>query len=379
METITAKNFNQAYPELIERAMAVGQEVPSRLGPTFELHPAVIEVAEPREHLVTSIGRPVNVAFALAEVIWILTGSREVAMLEAYNSRISQYSDDGNQFNAAYGYRLRKSHGHDQLDDVIKVLRADRGSRQAMLTMWHPDDRGFVPMPSHNGGVGDVLDEPNVTADRACNVMAHPMIRRAEQSVDALDWLQVVRSNDAVWGVPYNWMQWSHIQEYIAHNVGVPVGKYVHVADSMHVYKYHWDEAKLIQPFSLYEALGGYTHTPMGPMTEYNLKQLKLAELWCRQVPLNRIEDETMALAAVLGHSVGPYWHAILYILLAHRYYREGLDHTCYSVLLECPDPVYRYAAMSFYYKMRWSKQETSWNAIIRSQCDPRATDYVLS
>jgi len=61
------------------------------------------------------------------------------------------------------------------------------------------------------------------------------MIRRGK-----LEWLQVMRSNDAVWGLPYNFIQFTSLQEILAGWLGVPIGSYNHVSDSLHVYERHW-------------------------------------------------------------------------------------------------------------------------------------------
>ena len=55
-----------------------------------------------------------------------------------------------------------------------------------------------------------------------------------------LEWLQVMRSNDLIWGTPYNFVQFTSIQEIVAGWLGVEVGNYVHVSDSLHVYQRHW-------------------------------------------------------------------------------------------------------------------------------------------
>jgi thymidylate synthase len=57
-----------------------------------------------------------------------------------------------------------------------------------------------------------------------------------------LEWLQVMRSNDLIWGTPINFVQFTYLQEIMAGWLGVNVGSYVHVSDSLHVYQRHWDE-----------------------------------------------------------------------------------------------------------------------------------------
>jgi len=51
-----------------------------------------------------------------------------------------------------------------------------------------------------------------------------------------LEWTQVMRSNDLVLGLPYNIVQFTSIQEILASWLGVEVGTYNHISDSLHIY-----------------------------------------------------------------------------------------------------------------------------------------------
>lgn len=337
MKTFTGYGANDVYAEMVDAVM-LGDVVPSRNGETREVHPAIVQLSNPRRRLVTASGRPVNVTFALSEVLWILLGRKDVEMLRAYNSRIGQWSDDGQSFNAPYGYRMRHAFGFDQLLDVIKTLKADPDSRQAIINVWNPsNDRGWK------------MEEKHVTADRACNVMAHAMIRGGK-----LDWLQIVRSNDLLWGVPYNWMQWTHVQEYVANQVGVPLGKYIHVADSLHVYDYHWDEAQQIEEFDLYNYLGD--HEPMGVLNGPALTVIGSLEDSVRKTdPVDAIAYLSRALHE-RSDSIPLYWQQVLYQFLAHALYKKDRDETALEILMTECDPVYAMAQIRFYLAHRWHK-----------------------
>lgn len=51
-----------------------------------------------------------------------------------------------------------------------------------------------------------------------------------------------MRSNDMIWGVPYNIFQWTCVQEIMAGWLNLDVGSYNHISDSLHVYRRHWQE-----------------------------------------------------------------------------------------------------------------------------------------
>jgi thymidylate synthase len=191
----------------------------SRGGETRELLHVVISVADPRQRWVVSRFPAMNPAYALVETFWILAGRRDSSLPIAWNPALPRFAGDAEKFHGAYGFRLRHHFGIDQLDRVHRVLEANPSSRQAVLQIWDaasdlPDFRGMPADP-----------------DIPCNVIAIPKLRNSR-----LEWLQVMRSNDAFRGFPYNIVQFTTIQETIAGWLGVEMGGYTHVSDSFHAY-----------------------------------------------------------------------------------------------------------------------------------------------
>jgi thymidylate synthase len=56
-----------------------------------------------------------------------------------------------------------------------------------------------------------------------------------------LEWSQIMRSNDVFKGLPYNFVQFTSLQEVLAGWVGVEPGTYTHFSDSLHVYEQDMD------------------------------------------------------------------------------------------------------------------------------------------
>jgi thymidylate synthase len=77
----TADHVWQQLAEAFRRSDGVHAQ-PSRGGPTREILHTAISFADPRQRWVVSREPPLNVAFALAEVVWIMTGRRDLAFLE---------------------------------------------------------------------------------------------------------------------------------------------------------------------------------------------------------------------------------------------------------------------------------------------------------
>lgn len=211
---------------------------------TLELLHASLTIADPRQRVV--FARPINPAFALAEVIWILAGSNDLNFIKFWNPIMAKFSADGATLSGAYGYRLggnsmgefdsilpHTGNGYfmpaqfytNQLVNAYYALKNVPHSRQVVLQIW--DVKQDFP----------VDDGKPRNPDIPCNLMSHLLVREGK-----LHWLQIMRSNDLMWGTPYNFIQWTSLQEVVAGWLGLEVGQYTHVASSLHVYQEQWPE-----------------------------------------------------------------------------------------------------------------------------------------
>src|SRR6267142_6836672 len=109
---------------------------PSRAGLTHEIVQGAITVTDPRQRWVISRRPAINPAFALAEIVWIVRGRNDSAFLTYFNNELPRYAGTGPTFHGAYGYRLRRHLGLDQLDRAFLALRAKPYSRQVVLQIW---------------------------------------------------------------------------------------------------------------------------------------------------------------------------------------------------------------------------------------------------
>lgn len=329
----TAHNVNDYYAEICMALMVAGTETSPRGKLTRELHPTTVLLHEPRERIVTSYGRTLNLPFALAEAIQIITGQNDAQALAFYNSKIIEIQGEApgvTRFNAAYGERLRKFETAtgtvDQLEHVIQTLKHDPDSRQASVVLSHPLHDNWEM----------------VTRDRACNVYAHAMIRDGK-----LDWMQVIRSNDAVWGIPYNLVQWSHVQEWVAASLGVQMGHLFIVQDSFHVYEDKYDDIEEVRQFDLYQFLD----KPLSPMiaSETVSDALMKAE---REIRMGANYDDFKSLERVMG----PYWCDVIATLYAYRLFKQKHDLMALTSLPENPE--LRLPMVRNFCQWRWNKDE---------------------
>ena len=192
----------------------------SRAGPTREALRATFVIADPRQRWVASRTPPISPALAIAEVAWILAGDDRLSYLLPWNADHAKFVGDAPHVHGAYGARLRRARGVDQILGAAAALRANPESRQVVLQIYDP----AIDLPSPDGA-------PR-SPDVPCNVTALLKVRDGR-----LEWTQVLRSNDLHLGVPYNLVQFTTLQEVVAGLVGVEVGAYAHYADSLHVYE----------------------------------------------------------------------------------------------------------------------------------------------
>src|SRR5206468_2212365 len=70
--------------------------------------------------------------------------------------------------------------------------------------------------------------------DAACATSLQFLLRDG-----VLDAVLTMRSNDAVWGMPYDIFLFTFLQELMALELGVGLGAYHHFASSLHIYERH--------------------------------------------------------------------------------------------------------------------------------------------
>ncbi len=195
-----------------------------RSGRTAEFRSALLVLEDPRQRWVVR-RTPMNPAAALTEVVWIVCGRRDACFVNFWNPALPRFAGTGDRYYGAYGYRLRRAYGFDQLVATAEALLANPNSRQVCMSIWNPT----TDMPR-------VMGAPR-SRDVPCNVFSMVKVRDGR-----LHWTQVMRSNDLWLGLPLNLVQFTSLQEIVAGWIGCDVGDYHHLADSLHVYENKWTE-----------------------------------------------------------------------------------------------------------------------------------------
>lgn len=217
----SGKSADETWLQVVE-ALRIGtgvREQSSRGGLTKEILHATIAVENPCARWVISRLPAINPAYAFAELIWTLNGREDSAFLTYFNSKLPELAGDGPTFHGAYGKRLRQHLGLDQFERAYKALLHCPDSRQVVLQIWD----GKIDLPGDDG--------TPVSADIPCNLLSLLKVRDGR-----LEWTQVMRSNDIFRGIPYDFVQFTCLQEILAGWLGVEIGAYCHVSDSLHAY-----------------------------------------------------------------------------------------------------------------------------------------------
>lgn len=285
-----------------------------RGGRVRELSHVGLQIQNPRARWVVSRREPLNVAFALAEVIWILDGSNRSAFPVYFNRALPKFAGKGPVFHGAYGERLRSRFGLDQLRRASAALRANPISRQVALQIWSAKDD--LPRP----------DGQPIAEDIPCNVVA--MLKVRDQK---LFWTQIMRSNDAYLGLPHNIVQFTALQEIIAGWIGVEPGSYSHWSDSLHFYENDVHPSPIL------------TTAPRIPdaLDSLSLSEVEFDSAWPNIVRIAyAVADEAVAGAKLknmlLDCAVPSGWQDVLGVLVAEGLRRRkdeiALESVCSSI-----------------------------------------------
>lgn len=244
MLVIREANVNTVLPLAMMFLKEEGKYVTSRGMETVEYPSPVTSVyTRPVERVLFSPIRDANPFFHFFESLWILAGRNDVKWVSEFNSNIWAYSDNGVTFRGAYGDRMRNfGTCPDQLNTVIRLLREEPDTRRAVVSLWDP-----------------ARDLRVMSVDVPCNNLLYFKIREGRLNLTVCN-----RSNDAIWGCyGANVVQFSVIQEYVAAMLGVGIGTYTQVSDSLHAYTSNplWDKLKvlgygdMVNPYEFGESL----------------------------------------------------------------------------------------------------------------------------
>lgn len=291
----------------------------SRGGQTIEMLHCVFSVSDPRSRWVLDRVPPLNPAFALAEVVGIVLGIGDAEFYNYWNRQLPTYAGDTDRYEGSYGVRLHEHFGIDQLQSAYEALSRNPLSRQVVLEYYDVQ----TDLPKHEG-------QPN-SEDIPCNLVSILKVREGR-----LEWSQIVRSNDLFLGVPYNFVQFTYLQEIIAGWLGLRLGGYVHYSDSLHVYRR--DLKRLMARASTIETSNGDS---LRETRSDSLKFfMRIHELVSELVSGSKTEVAHRN-SVRFRELPSPYCN-ILMLLIAESSRRNGYPALAREIMAACTNPILR-------------------------------------
>jgi len=333
MRSFEFESFEEAYPELLKILLTEGENVSPRGFLTKEITPVGITIKNPRKGIYYNPLRKANYGFQIAELLWILKGSNNLAEIAHYNGQWNNFTDDGITLNGAYGDRIfnykssiltKDENGNENYTPVLvnqfemayQQLKKDPDTRQATIVLFNP---------------GSDFSE---TKDKPCTNLMRFMIRNGKLNMTVF-----MRSNDINRGAIYDIPNFVHIQAIMASKLGVEMGKYTHIADSFHLYESDFEIAqKLIDnpSPSIYE---GELMTNLIPsnIVDSELQKIFNIEILTRRIAniidLNKIEN-------MLNEVQSEYWRSLATVIAIYNIRKakrpqEDVDYLKYLVTNE--------------------------------------------
>lgn len=315
MYLIEDDSLEKVYKKAIITILRDGQEVSPRGQKTFELAPATLVISNARQFLTMPRLRKGNHTFQLAEALWMLRGSNDLEEIAHYNSVWRNFEDEDEPgiLNGAYGERLRAWNGEiDQFYEVYKKLKKDPYSRQATMVIWDPERDNAI----HSNG--------NYSKDIPCTNYFNFQIRDGK-----LNMLTVMRSNDLHKGTIYDIPNFIIFQHVLAGWLGVEVGKYTHVAASLHIYEN--DVENLIDIYNDKEDIVVYDGKDYGDprlsLEEFNktMEAISVLEVFTRTASSKeRIDEELEKLKKIIETIDNPWWKSAAAQIAMYNYRKLG-------------------------------------------------------
>lgn len=158
----------------------------------------------------------------VTELLWFIRGETNTAFLKEHGCTIwDEWADENGELGPVYGRQWRsfpKPNGDsvDQLAGVIQGLRANPTSRRHLVVAWNPGELDKMALPP-------------------CHVLFQFYIDNESR----LSCQIYQRSVDVGLGLPFNIASYALLTHLVAKELGVRVGRLIHVGGDVHIYDNH--------------------------------------------------------------------------------------------------------------------------------------------
>lgn len=209
-------NLDDVLQHFLKKIQNEGQKYCPRGVETKELIGECFELSVPRNRIIQNAKRKMSITFAIGEFLWYLRGNSKLDVISYYNKNYINYSDDGETLYGSYGERIFNQMNC-QWENIKQKLSSDIFSRQAVLSIYNSNDL------------------IKVSKDIPCTCLLQFFIRE-----NKLHCITYMRSNDIMWGLPYDVFNFTMLQELLSTQLGIGLGTYKHFIGSLHLYEMHY-------------------------------------------------------------------------------------------------------------------------------------------
>lgn len=217
--------FHEFYQQLLALAVRSIVETNARTGIRIRvLAGSTSIVLDMSDNIVPSCGtRKQRPHVAAAEAAWVILGHDHVDWLRRYTKTWDAFCDvqDGSYLiQQAYGYRLRRAFGVDQLNIALERLRNDPSDRRVWLSTWSPAD--------------DLPDDGQKTVPCPVGFTLSIVDRMLNSSL-------MIRSSDLYFGLPVDVMRHAFLMAAVGATLGTGLGYMRVTLAHPHIYEPQWE------------------------------------------------------------------------------------------------------------------------------------------
>lgn len=218
---MTVPDLRDGYVEIGREIMRHGRQSSPRGYSTTELEDVVIEVDDVSRLMPVGVGRDPKTEIGLAEALLLCGGLSSPSLMQSVSPAFGKFLDGGD-LHGAYGRRVRP-----QMDSVIRRLKEDSDSRQAIVTIWDP-----------------LHDTQDGLHDTPCTLGFGFRIRDDELRMTSL-----MRSQDFWLGMAYDLFFFSQLGHSVANTLGIEFTSLRHHVMSLHAYARDYDKIENLHEF----------------------------------------------------------------------------------------------------------------------------------
>ena len=291
--TVEAATVDDLMRDAVRMILDKGKENRAQRGSNLEIIGAAFELTNPRARLSQTEKRR-RVSSAVAELCWYLGGTSNGEPIAFWIPEYRKEIEEDGLINGGYGPRLFGEGDGAQVVQVTEMLRINPNTRRAVIQLF---------------GRSDIASETR-HLDVPCTCTIQFFCRG-----DLLHMVVNMRSNDVYVGLPHDVFAFTMLQEIVARNLAIEVGRYLHVVGSLHMYIENVSDAEQFLQEGWQSTDSPMPEMPAGSQNPHITALLKAEEQLRGGTPYSALE---------LPES--PYW-ADLARVLAHRLAARSQDY----------------------------------------------------